>query len=76
MQLVGVPSVNQPSSENLLRVQVEFLCPMRDRAGPPEKPASGIPAEANIGPAGEITALAVGYGHLVPATRSTWNAVL
>jgi hypothetical protein len=48
------------------RVQVEFLCPMRDRAGRPEKPASGTPAEANIGPAGEITALAVGYGHLVP----------
>lgn len=47
------------------RVQVEFLCPMRDRAGRPEKPASGTPAEANIGPAGEITALAVGYGHLV-----------
>ena len=49
------------------RVQVEFLCPMRDRAGRPEKPKSGTPAEANIGPAGEITALAVGYGHLVPA---------
>lgn len=48
------------------RVQVEFLCPMRDRAGRSEKPASGTPAEANIGPAGEITALAVGYGHLVP----------
>jgi hypothetical protein len=48
------------------RVQVEFLCPMRDRAGRPEKPASGTPAEANIGPSGEITALAVGYGHLVP----------
>jgi Nucleotidyl transferase AbiEii toxin, Type IV TA system len=48
------------------RVQVEFLCPMRDRAGRPEKPAAGTPAEANIGPAGEITALAVGFGHLVP----------
>jgi hypothetical protein len=48
------------------RLQVEFLCPIRDRAGRPEKPASGTPAEANIGPAGEITALAVGYGHLVP----------
>jgi hypothetical protein len=24
------------------------------------------PAEANIGPSGEITALAVGFGHLVP----------
>jgi len=49
------------------RLQVEFLCPMRDRAGRPEKPAAGTPAEANIGPAGEITALAVGYGHLVPS---------
>lgn len=48
------------------RAQVEFLCPMRDGAGRPEKPASGTLAEANIGPAGEITALAVGYGHLVP----------
>jgi hypothetical protein len=48
------------------RVQVELLCPMRDRAGRPEKPAAGTPAEANIGPAGEITALAVGFGHLVP----------
>jgi hypothetical protein len=48
------------------RVQVEFLCPMRTRGGRPEKPAAGTPAEANIGPAGEITALAVGFGHLVP----------
>lgn len=48
------------------RVQVEFLCPMRTRGGRPEKPAEGTPAEANIGPAGEITALAVGFGHLVP----------
>ncbi len=49
-------------------VQVEFLCPMRDRAGRPEKPAAGTPAEANIGPAGEITALAVGYGQ-----RASWK---
>lgn len=48
------------------RVQVEFLCPMRTRGGRPEKPAAGTPAEANIGPSGEITALAVGFGHLVP----------
>lgn len=48
------------------RLQVEFLCPIRGRAGRPEKPATGTPAEANVGPAGEITALAVGYGHLVP----------
>jgi hypothetical protein len=47
-------------------LQVEFLCPMRTRAGRPEKPASGTPAEANIGPGNEITALAVGFGHLVP----------
>jgi hypothetical protein len=47
-------------------LQVEFLCPMRSRAGRPEKPASGTPAEANIGPGSEITALAVGFGHLVP----------
>jgi hypothetical protein len=49
------------------RVQVEFLCPMRSRGGRPENPAKGTPAEANIGPAGEITALAVGFGHLVPS---------
>jgi hypothetical protein len=49
-----------------MRLQVEFLCPTRSRGGRPEGPASGTPAEANIGPAGEITALAVGFGHLVP----------
>jgi hypothetical protein len=48
------------------RVQVELLCPVRTRAGRPEKPAEATPAEANIGPSGEITALAVGFGHLVP----------
>lgn len=48
------------------RVQVEFLCPARTRAGRPEPPAASTPAEANIGPTGEITALAVGFGHLVP----------
>lgn len=48
------------------RVQVEFLCPVRARAGRPEPPAPGTPAEANIGPSGEISALAVGFGHLVP----------
>lgn len=47
-------------------VQVEFLCPVRTRAGRPERPAVDTPAEANIGPSGEITALAVGFGHLVP----------
>ena len=49
-----------------VRLQVEFLCPVRSRAGRPEQPATDTPAEANIGPSGEITALAVGFGHLVP----------
>ncbi|MEX1009096.1 MAG: hypothetical protein WD271_14800 [Acidimicrobiia bacterium] len=48
-----------------IRVQVEFLCPVRQRSGKAEDPAAGTPAEANIGRSGEITALAVGYGHLV-----------
>jgi hypothetical protein len=48
------------------RLQVELLCPVRTRAGRPEQPATETPAEANIGPGGEITALAVGFGHLVP----------
>jgi len=52
-------------------LQVEFLCPARGRAGRPEDPARGTPAEANIGPGGEITALAVGYGHLVFADTET-----
>lgn len=47
-------------------MQVELFCPVRSRAGRPELPAEDTPAEANIGPAGEITALAVGFGHLVP----------
>jgi Nucleotidyl transferase AbiEii toxin, Type IV TA system len=49
-----------------IALQVEFLCPVRKTAGRPEDPAQGTPAEANIGPRGEITALAVGYGYLVP----------
>ncbi len=49
-----------------VRLQVELLCPVRSGAGRPEKPADDTPAEANIGPGGEITALAVGFGHLVP----------
>lgn len=49
-----------------VRLQVELLCPVRSRAGHPERPAAETPAEANIGPQGEITALAVGFGHLVP----------
>jgi hypothetical protein len=46
-------------------LHVEFLCPVRGRAGRPEDPAEDTPAEANIGPSGEITALAVGFGYLV-----------
>ncbi len=49
-----------------VQLRVELLCPVRSRAGRPEKPAPATPAEANIGPSGEITALAVGFGHLVP----------
>jgi hypothetical protein len=41
---------------------------------PSGEPASGTPAESNIGPAGEITALAVGYGHLVPIDTSMYHA--
>lgn len=48
-----------------VRLQVELLCPVRSRGGRPEQPAAETPAEANIGPSGEITALAVGFGHLV-----------
>lgn len=50
-----------------VQLRVELLCPMRSRAGRPEKPAAETPAEANIGPSGEIQALAIGYGHLVLA---------
>jgi hypothetical protein len=49
------------------QLMVELLCPTRTRAGRPEKPSADTPAEANIGPSGEISALAVGFGHLVPA---------
>lgn len=52
-------------------LQVEFLCPARGRAGRPEDPAVGTPAETNIGQSGEITALAIGYGHLVPEDTVT-----
>jgi len=48
------------------QVQVELLCPVRTRGARPEDPAEDTPAETNIGPNGEITALAVGFGHLVP----------
>lgn len=45
---------------------VEFLCPTRTRSGRPEPPATGTIAEKNIGPNNEISALAIGCGHLVP----------
>ncbi len=48
-----------------VRLQVEFLCPARSRGGRPEAPALDTPAESNIGPNGQITALALGFGHLV-----------
>lgn len=47
------------------KLQVELLCPERTRGGRPESPASDTNAELNVGPNGEITALAVGFGHLV-----------
>lgn len=47
------------------KLQVELLCPERTRGGRPESPASDTNAELNVGPTGEITALAVGLGHLV-----------
>jgi len=49
-----------------VRLQVELLCPVRTRGGRPERPAADTPAEANIGPSAEISALTVGFGHLVP----------
>lgn len=49
-----------------IELTVELLCPSRSRAGRPEPPAPGTSAEANIGPTGQITALAIGLGHLVP----------
>jgi len=48
------------------QMQVELLCPTRERGGRPERPADQTPAVKNIGPAKEIAALSVGYGHLVP----------
>jgi len=48
------------------RVRVELLCPTRGAGGRPEAPAEDTPAESNIGPRGDISALAVGFGHLVP----------
>lgn len=47
------------------QLQVELLCPQRTRGGRPESPARATNAEHNVGPTGEISALAVGFGHLV-----------
>lgn len=49
-----------------VHLRVELLCPSRTVSGRPEPPALCTPAEANIGPRGEISALAIGFGHLVP----------
>jgi hypothetical protein len=49
-----------------IELTVELLCPARTTGGRPEMPAADTPAEANIGPGREITALAIGLGHLVP----------
>lgn len=48
-----------------VRLQVEFLCPVRTDGGRPESPATSTPAEQNIGPSDKIKALAVGFGYLV-----------
>ncbi len=54
-----------------VELRVELLCPSRTRSGRPEAPAVGTAAEENIGPHGEITALAVGFGHVVPPDTVT-----
>jgi len=46
-------------------VIVEFLCPQTDRAGRPQAPTAGTPAEQNFGSSSEITALQMKMGHLV-----------
>jgi len=46
-------------------LQVELLCPARGRPAAQEPPAAGTVAEINVGPTGQITALALGLGHLV-----------
>ncbi len=54
-----------------VRLQVEFLCPTRSHGGRPEPPAPNTPAEVNFGGHGEIAALGVSYGHLVPEDTIT-----
>lgn len=58
------------------RLQVELLCPERVRGGRPEAPAPDTNAELNVGPTGEITALAVGFGHLVVDDTVTVHRVV
>jgi len=50
---------------------VDLLCPTRERPGRPERPADGTVAERNIGPHDDIAAIAVSFGHLVPADTVT-----
>lgn len=58
------------------RLQVELLCPERTRGGRPESPARDTNAELNIGPTSAITALAVGFGHLVVDDTVTVNRLV
>lgn len=58
------------------RLQVELLCPERTRGGRPEAPARDTNAERNVGPTGEITALALGFGHLVVDDTVTVDRVV
>jgi hypothetical protein len=59
-----------------VRLQVELLCPLRSRGGLPEQPAAATNAEKNIGPTGQIAALALGLGHLVPDDTVTVDKVV
>lgn len=58
------------------RLQVELLCPERTCGGRPEGPARNTNAERNVGPTGEITALALGLGHLVADDTVTVDRVV
>lgn len=58
------------------KLQVELLCPERTRGGRPESPASDTNAELNVGPTREITALALGFGHLVVDDTVTVDRVV
>lgn len=52
-------------------LEVELLCPSRTRGGIPMTAKADTTAEVNVGPSGEIKALALGLGHLV--TQDTEN---